>query len=379
MRPLVLVLTFSVCLTLCSVARAQEIVWPEDVMGFLEWSADDLHQATTAEEARWALEALHADLVSAAVADAPGALTTLIILNAQLDGGRGLARIESGLARTALANPSMGVGQTVVWPSAQILAGLARIHRDSTLLPSTAHRVADTIAALDSALADMGAPPFWDQVEAVLGDQETTALLQEFRDHIEQAMDLYEDATAVAEGDTERVDDFVSGVLNTIPPSLAPAFHTPMGAMLADQLQWQQEMAEAATDGVETVADAIRTGAIDQERLNQVTERLEELSRGPWGSETARDYLRQWCGHLPIGADACEDVADYWEQWENQDRCEAAISCDCENTTYAFRDISIQQCKGYESQIIEACLEEGAIRGWCDPITSGPAAFPLRP
>lgn len=53
------------------------------------------------------------------------------------------------------------------------------------------------------------------------------------------------------------------------------------------------------------------------------------------------------------------------------------INCDCENlVAVVARHVYLEQCYGEEDKLRQSCRASGAVSGICDPVASGPTAFP---
>lgn len=377
MKPFRLIVAAALSALLSLPASAQDVTWPEDTMDWIAWSASDVLAAETAEDRAFAMESFRYDLQQAAIQGAPGAELTLLVFQLQIDGEAALAAMRAGIGRGLMANPDSAADSGVVL-AVRFMEALNALRRHGPERVGSGAAIAQGLAAVDQALAARDAASLFQQLAALVPNPDARERLENLAGWAQEMADLAEDAEAVADGDAQATEDFINDVAGMIPPSLSPAMASPLGTAFAHQQRWQQEMTQAATDGLNTVADAIETGHFDEERFREISDRLEELSRGPWGEETARDAVRQWCGHLPIGSEVCEKAVDTWEEWSEEALCEAAVNCDCENSEYMFPSVSIPQCYGYEEAARQQCREDGYVSGiGCDPITSGPAAFPL--
>ena len=69
---------------------------------------------------------------------------------------------------------------------------------------------------------------------------------------------------------------------------------------LRDKLAWDKEMWSESASGLELVADAMANGSIDDDRLAQITGRLNQLGdEGPWGTESGTSFLKKMVGGIP--------------------------------------------------------------------------------
>jgi uncharacterized protein YukE len=258
-----------------------------------------------------------------------------------------------------------------------ILAAVAELNAPGSTgvppTPSAAHAVSEAIARYDEVAAAAGAPSLREAIVGAL-PEEIGEHLNAVLDQIEQINEVYENLEDVAAGDTDAIDDFVGGVMGLLPASLSPAFSGPAAIAFGDLMQWNGEMYDAAADGLDVVADAIETGRVDQDRLNQITNRLNNLSRGPWGGDTAREFFRSWCDLLPALNDLCEQLVDEAGDAITGANC-AAIDCDCANVGGGLlAGPDRVTCEITQQDLRAFCAANGRIEGVCGP--AGPAAFP---
>jgi hypothetical protein len=136
-------------------------------------------------------------------------------------------------------------------------------------------------------------------------------------------------------------------------------------------LDWNGEMLEASTEGIDLVADAIERGELDQEAYARVAERIEQLAgQGPWDGDTAKEFLKKWAENLPGVGKFIKAVwpADLPEQCQ-------AINCDCDNLDWGILTSAYQEeCRNAEAGIIRQCRIDKT-QGACHPTASGPGAY----
>jgi hypothetical protein len=137
----------------------------------------------------------------------------------------------------------------------------------------------------------------------------------------------------------------------------------------------ERQMYDASADGLNLVADAIETGQIDQSRLTEITDRLNNLSRGPWGGDTAREFVRSWCGMLPALGGLCEELFDEIAELIEGPVC-ARINCDCANLAGGLLGAGPERvtCEINQQNLQALFQANNRIEGVCDP--GGPNAFP---
>ena len=363
---------FVAILALAGPAFGQTLNWPADLVTQINWSAAALRTAEGVDGRRLAFAPAR-EALEASAKTVPGAALTLHIGNTQLSSQAAMAELTAALAGLGGATDAGGLRQRAV----DILAAVAELNAPGSTgvppTPSAAHAVSEAIERYDEVAAALGAPSLREIIVGAL-PEEIGEHLNTVLDQIEQINEVYENLEDVAAGDTDAIDDFVGGVMGLLPPSLSPAFSGPAAIAFGDLMEWNGEMYDAAADGLNVVADAIETGRVDQDRLNQITDRLNNLSRGPWGGDTARDFFRSWCDLLPALNDLCEQLVDEVADAITGANC-AAIDCDCANVGGGLlAGPNRVTCEITQQDLRAFCTANGRIEGVCGP--AGPAAFP---
>lgn len=166
---------------------------------------------------------------------------------------------------------------------------------------------------------------------------------------------------------------FIKNAMGFIPATAAPALSGPAGAAFTSKLEWDQKMWSASTSVLDLVASAIETGVIDRRRLAALTGDIEKLAtQGPWGAETAKDFLKQLVGSLPAVGNLFKAL---WPAAEVA-ACRA-INCDCQNLDFGILTGPYrQECRAAEQTLIQRCQTAGQVEGRCHPTASGPNAHP---
>ena len=205
-----------------------------------------------------------------------------------------------------------------------------------------------------------------------LGIQAAPAMLE----WIESAIKIYKaglSAAELADGDKPDRARIVRDFVDLVPPSLAPALNGPAGAAFADLLDWNGQLWDVSTAGIDVVADAIARGELDQERYAAVAATLERLAAdGPWDSDTAREFIKKWAESLPgVG----KLVKALWPD-PLPAQCQP-INCDCDSIDWGILTTEYRkECKAEEIALKRQCRDTKAVAGTCHPTASGPAAFP---
>ena len=144
--------------------------------------------------------------------------------------------------------------------------------------------------------------------------------------------------------------------------------------MYRDLVAWDNQMFGESAKALNLVADAIETGRFDHEAYNKIRGRLEELKKGPWDSDTAKDILKSLCKAIPIASAWCDDAFKLAEKLMGPVDC-SAITCDCANVGGGLmRGPLIVTCKIQEQDLILQCQATKTVTGSCDGDAKGPAA-----
>ncbi len=350
--------------SVCSTAGAQTLVWPEVYITGIDVSADGLlNQPAYSDLHRTALS----NTLDLAVRNGVPAAGLLRFLDqVERDGLIALELLDQANARMRLAdqeNPTRAAQSSAM----ATIRALARAHAEGAPIPESAAMLAAAIEKLETGIAEGGAQSLIDMVRASMTPEEAEGVLG-FMEWLDENRDV--DLT-----DAEALEAFFEQVDRLLPASVSGPLSGQIVVFQRYQ-KWVQELTAVSTDSLESIGETIETGKVDYARLERNAAALQRLRRGPWGAETARDFINRWCQVLPIGADFCTWALEAWDGEAPVDMCEAAIGCDCANSDFAG-DIGRNQCIAYEQQARETCRQSGSVlRGFCDPVTSGPAAFP---
>jgi hypothetical protein len=362
----------TVAVMVASVSSAQQIDWPPTFTQPLNSAVEAMRLAPDAYARRAAFIAAQDPTMLAAAKAAPGGSLTLHMGNIQLSS-------EAVIADMAAVFEELGVADAGNLPqqALDLIVATSLLSEAGTTgvppTPSAAHAVWEAIQRYDEVAELVGAPTLRELFTVALpgdaGERLNGAL-----DRIEQVNEIFENLEDVAAGDTEAVDDFVTGVLGLLPAGASPALSGPASVAFVDVMQWNANMYDASADGLNLVADAIETGQIDQTRLNEITERLNNLSQGPWGGDTARDFVRSWCGLLPALGGLCEELFDEVAELIEGPVC-ARIDCDCANVGGGLlAGPDRVTCEINQADMRAFCEANNRIEGVCEP--GGPNAFP---
>lgn len=369
LRKSIALLTF---MTIAVPAAGQDLNWPTDLVQRLNDASAGVAAAQTVDERAAAIAPIQAALRDNAKS-VPGAALMLHMTNIEINSDRAFNALESTFSDIATADAG-----TLQDHAADILAALSGLTPPGSSgqppTPSAAGRLMDAVDRYDEAAESVGAPSIRELVTDAL-PEEVGSAVNDLLDRATQLRDLRDNLEDIAEGDTDAVDDFVEGVFDLLPTAAGPAFSSVVGDAFVDTMQWNAEMWDASTDGIDIVADAIENGRVDTERLRQVEDRLNDLRSGPWGSDLARDAANRLCDLLPDAVSGlCQDLFEEVAEIFEGETCEA-IDCDCGNVgSGLLAGPERVTCEIQQQDLQLFCQANNRIEGVCEP--GGPAAFP---
>lgn len=344
-----------------SAAASQEVTWPENYVIAVDEAAAGI--LTPSDYDDFYRRALGATLDLAVEQDLPGAVLLQFIASVEADGAAALTFMDRADARLRISAGEPGYDAPRSAAAVAIL-GLERLHSSGAGLPESAATLAAQIGAIEDALAAAGVPGLRDALLSAAGERAEEVI--SFLDWLQASHDLT---------DAEALAAFYDRVEGALPASFAAPLSGQVVVFRAHQ-EWVREMTDVSSDTLDAVGEIIRTGVVDQARLDRNTAALNRLRRGPWGPDTVRSYVSRWCELLPVSGDFCTWALTAWDDDAPEDMCSTAIDCDCVHSDY-WGDIGRNQCLGYESSARDACRQSGSVlTGFCDPVTSGPAHYP---
>jgi hypothetical protein len=345
--------------------------WPAEAKMQMEAAGAQLKTATTTAERVTALREIEA--IAKAYPDAPDARLTaaLISQKATMEAGPGVMLDALG---ELTASGQITDTETLANIAGPLLGAVAEMQENGTLLPSAAIQLDDAIQKLDAATAKAGLPSVADAISKVSGDEKLGAALTGALGKIATAAKLARQAPNLAELDEKAKKEFIDNLVSILPPGAGPPITGPAFTVFRDQLVWNSEMFGESTKALNLVADAIETGQFDHAAYNKIRDRLQELSKGPWGSDTAKDFLKKLCKSVPIAGAWCDDAFKLAEELISGVDCDA-ITCDCENVGGGLmRGPLIVTCKIEEQNLIGECQATKKVTGSCPEGAKGPGA-----
>jgi len=172
------------------------------------------------------------------------------------------------------------------------------------------------------------------------------------------------------EADRER---FIASILSISGNAIGPSASGVVGVAFTDALEWNGQLWDATSDGVDLVADGIGRGELDMNAYRAVADRIETLAtQGPWGAGTAADMFKKLVTQLPVLG---KIIGALWPVSEPE-ACQA-INCDCDNNGWGIlAGPMAEECRAVEAALRDECLLSATVTGTCHPTASGPDAFP---
>ncbi len=344
--------------------------WPAEARMQMEAAGAQLEAATTTAERVAALREIEA--IAEAYPDAPDARLTAVLISekAMIEAGPG-AMLDA-LSELASSGQVTDV-ETLARIARPMLDTVAEMQKNGTLLPSAAIQLDDAIRKLDAETAKAGLPSVADAISQVTGDDKLGAALTDALDKIAALAQRAREAPNLNEMDEEAKKEFIDDLVSNLPPGAGPAITGPAFTVFRDHLAWKSEMFGESAKAVNLVADAIETGRFDHEAYNKIRDRLEELSQGPWSSDTVKDFFKKLCESIPIAEAWCDDAFELAEELISGVDCEA-ITCDCDGIGGLMRGPLVVTCRIQEQDLISECRATKKVTGSCDTDAKGPGA-----
>jgi hypothetical protein len=345
--------------------------WPAEAKMQMETAGAQLKAAKTTTERVAALRQIEA--IAKAYPDAPDArlTATLIGQKATMEAGPGV--MLDALGELA-ASGQITDTQTLANIAGPLLGAVAEMQENRTLLPSAAIQLDDAIKKIDAATAKAGLPSVAEAISKASGDAKLGAAVTGALGKIAAAAKVARDAPNLKDMDEKAKKEFLDNIVSIMPPAAGPAITGPAFGVFRDEVVWSSEMYGESTKALDLVADAIETGKFDMGAYNKIRDRLQQLAKGPWGGDTAKDFFKKLCKSIPIAGAWCDDAFDLAEQLISGVDCKA-ITCDCDHVGGGLmRGPLIVQCKIQEQDLISECQATKKVTGKCQGDAKGPGA-----
>ncbi len=345
--------------------------WPPEAKMQMEAAGARLSAAATTGERVAALREIEA--IAAAYPDAPDARMTAFLIGEQATMEAGPGVMLEALGELATSGQITDV-ETLAGIAGPLLSTIAEMRDNGTLLSSMSIGLDDAISKLNAATAKAKLPSVADAISQVSGDPALGAALTDSLSRLANLAKAARAAPNLAELDRKATKGFIDDVVSIAPPIPAFTVNKAGYTMVRDLLAWDNQMFGESTKALDLVADAIETGQFDHEAYNKIRDRLNDLSKGPWDSDTAKDVLKSLCKAIPILGAWCDDAFKLAEELVAPVDC-SAITCDCGNVGGGLmRGPLMVTCKIQEQDLILQCQATGKVTGSCDDGAKGPAA-----
>lgn len=241
-------------------------------------------------------------------------------------------------------------------------------------MPEAAIQLDSAISKLNAVAAQANLPSVADIITSASGDvisgAAATSLLSKLANFAKAARASPDLANMTA----KETKAYLDSVVGTFPAGAAVAISGPMFIAVRDNLAWSNEMFGQSAQALNLVADAMETGKFDHEAYNKIRDRLNDLSKGPWGSDTAKDILKSMCKSLPVAGAWCDDLFKAVEELLSPAMCKA-ITCDCDNVGGGLmRAPLLVQCMFQQETLVNECRATQKVTSSCDPGAAGPSA-----
>ncbi len=294
--------------------------------------------------------------------------TTAIALESQ-------AKISRGLEGITKAG-SMPLSQSSIAAAVASIQQSAQKMQDKGSLPrSSAARLAKSISNLDKKLQQFGRPGLAKSISEFTGDPNagkafsaSLSLFQAFGSGLNTLSDFQA-------ADEEDVRKFAENFVKAFAPASHPVLSLPSTQLAIDNIAWTNEMFGQSAAGLDVIGNAIETGRFDSKRYNEVADSITNLvKRGPWGSDTAKRYVKQLCKAIGPLKPWCDKIFSKVEEALVGLDCKE-LTCDCANVGGGLLSGPRRvQCEIAESTMLQACKADSRNVPKCDAGAKGPGA-----
>ena len=336
----------------------------------MEAAGARLTEASTTANRVAALREIEA--IASANPDAPDArlLATMLGQQAMIESGPADLVDALGVLASAGEITDVNTYATIIGP---LISTVAEMQENHKLLGATAIALDDAINNLNAVADKIGLPSIADTILEARGIKGLGSTVTDTLGNLAKFAELARSNPDVAAMDEATAKEFVDTFTSLMTLGGRVTISAPLTIAVRDSLVWNQQMFGESAKALNLVADAMATGHLDQEAYGEISDRLNVLSRGPWGSDTAKDVLKSICDSIPLFGKWCGDAFKLAEQLIGGE-C-GAISCDCENVGGGImRGHLLVSCRLQEQTVIAQCRATPPVVGNCDPGAMGPGA-----
>lgn len=364
-----MILLFQMVIFSVQPAAADE--WPADAKARMEAAGARLSAATDTAQRVDALREIQQ--IAAAHPDAPDARLTATLLSDKATQEAGPGAMLDALGDLASSGQ---IGDVQVYASivGPLMDTIGKMQDNGTLMPEAAIQLDDAVSKLNSAAAKAGLPSVADAITKATGNDKLGSAVTDTLGRLAKLAKVARASPNLAEMDSKATKEYIDNLVGILPPGAGPAISGPGFVLFRDNLAWNNEMFGESTKALNLVADAIETGKFDDKAYGKIRDRLNELSKGPWGSDTAKDFFKSLCKAIPIAGAWCDDAFKVAEELVSGVNC-GEVTCDCENVGGGLlRGPLIVQCKIQEQDLISECNATKKVTGKCQGDAKGPGA-----
>ncbi|NNE22092.1 MAG: hypothetical protein HKN11_05735 [Rhizobiales bacterium] len=363
-----MILLFQIVIFSAATAAAGE--WPADAKARMDAAGARLSAATETAQRVAALRDIQR--IAAAHPNADGARLTAKLLSEKATEEAGPGAMLDALGTLAASGDIADVQAyaSIVGP---LMETIGQMQDNKTLLPEAAIQLDKAVQKLDAAAAKAGLPSIAAAISQATGDDKLGSAVTNTLSRLAKIAELARNTPDLAKMNKEATTEYIYGWLEAASSLGGPAINNVTAVPFSQLLGWNNEMYGQSSQALNLVADAIETGKFDHKAYNKIRDRLNELSKGPWGSDTIKDMVKSLCKSIPIAGAWCDDAFKLVEELVGVS-C-GDITCDCENVGGGLmRGPLIVQCKIQEQDLISQCNATKKVTGKCQGDAKGPGA-----
>jgi len=345
--------------------------WPPEAKARMEAAGARLSAAKDTAQRVDALREIQQ--IAAAHPDAPDARLTATLLSDKATQEAGPGAMLDALGDLA-SSGQIGDVQAYASIVGPLMDTIGKMQDNGTLMPEAAIQLDDAVTKLNSAAAKAGLPSVADAITKATGNDKLGSAVTSTLGRLAKLAKVARASPNLAEMDSKATKEYIDNLVGILPPGAGPAISGPGFVLFRDNLAWNNEMFGESTKALNLVADAIETGKFDDKAYGKIRDRLNELSKGPWGNDAAKDFFKSLCKAIPIAGAWCDDAFKVAEELISGVNC-GEVTCDCENVGGGLmRGPLIVQCKLQEQSLISECNATKKVSSTCPTDAKGPGA-----
>ena len=247
-------------------------------------------------------------------------------------------------------------------------------YESGTMTLAAAANLYDSISALDTTMRKAKIGKVSDLISSATGDPKDGKRFMDSLSWMKAAKVAVDTLGDFENAKREDVTKLAALYVSKMSGGVGKLMQNPATHLAIDNVVWTREMFQASTEGMNIVADAIRTGHFDHERYAAVVATIQSLAKGPWDAGTAKRYLKELCKEITLLDGWCNDLFDAGDALLTAQDCEA-LTCDCGNLGGGMIAVlKKESCLIAQSNMQMACKADPANIQICDPGAKGPLA-----